>query len=135
MAEYPLDEWVNWRWEIKWSRYEPGLDGRTGLYSSTDAELTVYINNARRVQWTGKLGECHFCTFYVSKLIQVTKQLGLTSPIDTFTGRNDEGRIPYFKVGIYNPEGSATRKAFLIEWESILVLMMILCHHGSASKT
>ena len=59
MSEYPLDEWVNWRWEIKWSRYEPG-GSRTGLYSTTDAALTVYINKARRVQWTGKLGRCHF---------------------------------------------------------------------------
>lgn len=57
MSEYPLDEWVNWRWEIKWSRYEPGSNGRTGLYSTTDASLTVYINKARRVQWTGKLGK------------------------------------------------------------------------------
>ena len=57
MSEYPLDEWVNWRWEIKWSRYEPGPEGRTGLYSTTDASLTVFINNARRVQWTGKLGK------------------------------------------------------------------------------
>ena len=63
MSEYPLDEWVNWRWEIKWSRYEPGSKGRTGLYSTTDASLTVYVNKARRVQWTGKLGKVSFLSF------------------------------------------------------------------------
>ena len=103
MSEYPLDEWVNWRWEIKWSKYEPDHPERhTGLYRTTDASLTVYINKARRVQWSGKLG------------------------------RNDEGRIPYFKVGIYNPNGQSTRIAFKISngW-----LMMILCHHAVSKCT
>ena len=76
MSEFPLDEFVSWRWEIKWSEY---TSKDTKRFRTKPGEVSVYINKSRKVRWKGNVG------------------------------RNEEGRIPYIKLGIYNADGSPER--------------------------
>ena len=73
----PLDQFFHFRWEIKWSKYESLSNQLNGPYRTTNGQLVVKINERKIVDWSGKIG------------------------------RNEEGRIPYFKAGIYNPSGYA----------------------------
>ena len=79
MSEFPLDEFVSWRWEIKWSEYT-SRETKRSKYKTKPGEISVYINKSRKVRWKGNVG------------------------------RNEEGRIPYIKLGIYNPDGSPERE-------------------------
>ncbi|XP_039272939.2 uncharacterized protein LOC120347141 isoform X1 [Styela clava] len=75
--KFKFDQWVKFRWDIKWSEYSSSsLEFDNGGMRTSDAWIRVWMNGEKIVDW---IGPC---------------------------GRNDYGKTPYFKAGIYNPSGS-----------------------------
>lgn len=80
---FSFDQWTKFKWEIKWSEYSTVSNNFTnGGKRMSDAWIRVWMNGEKIVDW---IGPC---------------------------GRNDLGRVPYFKAGIYNPSGSTEKIRF-----------------------
>nr|XP_018668784.1 uncharacterized protein LOC100183141 isoform X3 [Ciona intestinalis] len=81
--EFPFNTWARFEWKIKWSEYDVVYErNRTTVdgdpgHMTSQAWIRLWINGRKVIDW---IGAC---------------------------GRNDEGRLPYFKIGIYNPTGSS----------------------------
>nr|CAB3262777.1 uncharacterized protein LOC100183141 [Phallusia mammillata] len=74
-----FDSWVRFDWKIKWSEFGAIKREKIGEDPGiilSNAWIRLFINNVSVVDWTGPCG------------------------------RNDDRRVPYFKIGIYNPSGS-----------------------------
>ena len=75
-GDVPLGEWLRFDWRVVWSAYAP--EGGALLRNGSVALSVVSQQSGARVvdlRWAGPLG------------------------------RHDDGRIPYFKIGVYNPSG------------------------------
>lgn len=80
-ASIPLGVWLNFEWRVRWSSYATA--GGALLRNGT-VGLTISAGRSSplvNVQWEGPVG------------------------------RHDDGRSPYFKVGIYDPSGSTAAES------------------------
>lgn len=84
--DFPFNRWNTMTWKIKWSEYgnDPSLyqDDTDGGVLISNAWIRLWINDKLEIDWKGPCG------------------------------RNDDGRVPYFKMGIYNPSGSMENLLF-----------------------
>ena len=80
----PLGEWLRFTWRVTWSAY-----AKNGGSRLSDGRVSLRVT---------------LCTDEDAKAeaIPLVDVVGWSGPL----GRHDDGRSPYFKLGVYNPSGS-----------------------------
>ena len=101
-SEFPFDEWLRFEWFVRWSSYSNADTGVSVCVCVCVCVLRFVVSHLfaptiHKSSWrTGSHRNGS-----VSLTIAGNKTVDWRGPI----GRNDGGRLPYFKIGVYNPSG------------------------------